>query len=687
VVGYSRLVGEYPFSAATALAGPLGPGTGGMEYPMVTITEPSAIVHEVGHNWFQGILASNERVFPWLDEGVNSFTENRVKAGLDSARAAAKRAKTPAAPGRTPSAAAADETTNALGLSNGLLRTFGADGLPSEALTDALWQASVSRGLHQPIAERSENFASVNYGTDVYLRAPATLRWLQAYLGAAQFDSCMHAYYRAWAFRHPQPADMLAAFSARSGQDLTWFFRDQLTTPIRPDAGLERLRVSDSIRVRVVNGSDSLLTVPVATVDAAGRVLAQRWTPLFREQGVISLPLDAAARAVVIDPKYQVPSIRRADDRIRLSGPLRKWNPVRVQPLLGFERWDRTALTWLPLLGANTTDKLMAGLYLSNSSLVQRRTRFQLAPLYSFGQNRVNGYGDLAHTIIGNGALAEITTAGRVARFERFLKLEPSLTLRWRPTGTVGLRQNAQIGVTLIRRDKGSASGADGGFGGARWARYGLTLGNALHRLTVNARFENFFAAALTERLGANILKADATYEYHYSKRRAVRLRAFGGRVVTQRRQDYFFLGLSGSPDYLRESVFLDRARISRALTAGPRQTDERDGAFRAWLPVLSNRWLATTNLEVELPKLPLTAYADLGATPGVTDSDVKTYYGAGLTFNALGNVLRIHLPIVGSNYAQDTPASWGDFSSNIRFALHLENWLPERQIRSQLAR
>ncbi len=58
---------------------------GGMEYPMITLIGTTSspfeldvvIAHEVGHNWFYGILGSNERDHAWMDEGINSFYEQR----------------------------------------------------------------------------------------------------------------------------------------------------------------------------------------------------------------------------------------------------------------------------------------------------------------------------------------------------------------------------------------------------------------------------------------------------------------------------------------------------------------------------------------------------------------------------------------------------------------------------------
>ncbi|MEC7863954.1 MAG: M1 family metallopeptidase, partial [Bacteroidota bacterium] len=81
---YSLWNGDYPYKHCTAVDGTIAAG-GGMEYPNVTIIGESGnakaleevIMHEVGHNWFYGMLGSNERDHPWMDEGINSHHELR----------------------------------------------------------------------------------------------------------------------------------------------------------------------------------------------------------------------------------------------------------------------------------------------------------------------------------------------------------------------------------------------------------------------------------------------------------------------------------------------------------------------------------------------------------------------------------------------------------------------------------
>ena len=74
---YSAKYLEYPWNTAYSIGGPVS----GMEYPGLTFNgyqEKNAslwmtISHEIGHSWYPMIVGSNERKYPWQDEGVNTF--------------------------------------------------------------------------------------------------------------------------------------------------------------------------------------------------------------------------------------------------------------------------------------------------------------------------------------------------------------------------------------------------------------------------------------------------------------------------------------------------------------------------------------------------------------------------------------------------------------------------------------
>src|SRR5688572_14583955 len=72
--------GKYPYDTYSIIQG----GDGGMEYPMCTLITGErsfgslvgVMAHEASHSWFQGVLASNESLYPWMDEGFTEFSSN-----------------------------------------------------------------------------------------------------------------------------------------------------------------------------------------------------------------------------------------------------------------------------------------------------------------------------------------------------------------------------------------------------------------------------------------------------------------------------------------------------------------------------------------------------------------------------------------------------------------------------------
>lgn len=177
----SEWLGTYPYSTATVVERPDETG-GGMEYPTITlISSPhnekeldALIHHEIGHNWFYGILGSNERTYPWMDEGMNTYYDNRYEKLIDS--------KTPKK------------------------QNFWSRRMPAQQ-TNALLDAVFRSQTDQPINLESSVFSAMNYGLMSYYKTAQWMQLLEQQLGTARFDSAMQAYYRLWTFKHPAPSD------------------------------------------------------------------------------------------------------------------------------------------------------------------------------------------------------------------------------------------------------------------------------------------------------------------------------------------------------------------------------------------------------------------------------------------------------------------------------------------------
>ncbi len=180
---YSGQVGEYPYSVVSVVQGPESFG-GGMEYPTITVISPSdtprdldyTIAHEIGHNWFYGILASNERSYPWMDEGINSFYENKYQAW--------KLHRKPVSP------------------------------------EQALLETMVAEKKDQPINTAAADFTEANYALIAYYKTAKWMEWLEKEMGPDVFRKAMQAYFTQWQFKHPQPADLKNALEISSGKSL-----------------------------------------------------------------------------------------------------------------------------------------------------------------------------------------------------------------------------------------------------------------------------------------------------------------------------------------------------------------------------------------------------------------------------------------------------------------------------------
>lgn len=217
---YSAAYLPYPWPIMTIIDPPPEAmfGAGGMEYATLVTTAGDSVfsrpgvrlpemvtIHEVGHNWFQGMLASNEPVEAWLDEGVNDWAVAKAMAELYG-------------PGAS------------------ILDWMGWEA-EMVALRRAIGEDPAA--LPGPIASAAYAFVdSAAYAEQSYATTQRALRTLEQLVGPSRFAAAMKAYARAWAFRHPTGRDLFDTLSKELDQDLTWFF-----APVFQQVGGLRLAV------------------------------------------------------------------------------------------------------------------------------------------------------------------------------------------------------------------------------------------------------------------------------------------------------------------------------------------------------------------------------------------------------------------------------------------------------------
>jgi hypothetical protein len=392
ILKYSQWNGDYPYNQVTAVDGTISAG-GGMEYPNVTVIGGVSnkeelevvIVHEVGHNWFYGILGSNERDFGWMDEGLNTLNEMRYVAS-----------KYPT-------------NTRLSDMVKGLAKKLGMMGLSHKDEGDLMYRCMASFGVDQPIQTLSTDFSSANYGGVMYQKTGLVFHYLKAYLGDSMFDVCMQAYFERWKFRHPQPEDFRAVLEETSGQNLGWLFDDLIDSRKVADYKIVGVRQSVGKSLVKVKSVGQINGPIVVQRIGNGAVAESVWvSPGKGGKKYPTVQLGASQSkfgvqkghrvtdTFVIDQNRMIPEVNRNNN---------VWSGEGRKTTLKFGTgndlpWERNRY-WLPAVGWNQYDRTMLGVVLHNTSLPAPKFRYTLVPMYSFGRKNLSGLGDISYNPLG----------------------------------------------------------------------------------------------------------------------------------------------------------------------------------------------------------------------------------------------------------------------------------------------
>jgi len=395
ILKYSQWNGDYPYNQVTAVDGTISAG-GGMEYPNVTVIGGVSnkeelevvIVHEVGHNWFYGILGSNERDFGWMDEGLNTLNEMRYVAS-----------KYPT-------------NTRLSDMVKGFAKKLGLLGLSHKDEGDLMYRCMASFGVDQPIQTASADFSSANYGGVMYQKTGLVFHYLKAYLGDSMFDVCMQAYFERWKFRHPQPEDLRVVLEETSGQNLGWLFDDLIESRKVADFKIVGVRQSmgkSHVKVKSVGRVHGPVVVQrIQNGEVAESVWVTPKTPNKKFTTTVELGSGAGGSkfgvqkgkvipdTFVIDANRMIPEVNRNNNVWASQGrkTTLKFGIGNNQP------WERNHY-WLPAVGWNQYDKTMIGVVLHNTSFQAPKFRYSLVPMYSFGRKNLSGIGDVSYNPLG----------------------------------------------------------------------------------------------------------------------------------------------------------------------------------------------------------------------------------------------------------------------------------------------
>ena len=288
----SSQFGQYPYSQFSVIQG----GDGGMEYPMCTMIlgrggkegTIGLIAHESFHNWYYGLLGSNEFKYPWMDEGFTTYAEEMI---MDSLLATHKH--------------------NPL---EGSYRAY-------RYMAKSDWEESMATPA---------DFFKTNraYGINSYSKGSITVHQLAYIVGDDVLMRSMKRYFDLWKFKHPNPNDFKRIVEKESGLELDWYFEHWVNTVNHIDYAIESVekdKKKTKVNLKRIGFMPMPLDIVVTLKDGTQKTY---YIPLGIMRGE-KAPENSMERIILADWPWTHPT-----NTIELDVPMKKIKSIAIDPSL-----------------------------------------------------------------------------------------------------------------------------------------------------------------------------------------------------------------------------------------------------------------------------------------------------------------------------------------------------------------
>ncbi len=332
----------------------------GMEYPMMVLCggfDPdyrTLLIHEMTHNWFQGMVGTNETYRAYMDEGFTQFYTADTYQFIDGPL-----------------------TIEAKPNSNYIERFTEPIRIVDDQIYTSYYNNTVTKNEEVTLNTHGDDYnGGIRHGGGYgqsYTKTAAMLKNLEYVLGRALFDKAMQAYFKQWKFAHPYPEDFRNSIIQYTGVDLNWFFDQWLETTKTIDYKIGKIKHKKNDVYEITFKRKGSMQMPIDFVvidinDSArhyyipntwfekptGATTLPRWIgwgPKLKPSYTATLNIGTKIKNVVIDPSYRLADVDMTNNskhgRVSLRFDSKVYNPpnwkrydMRVRPGLWYNGYD-----------------------------------------------------------------------------------------------------------------------------------------------------------------------------------------------------------------------------------------------------------------------------------------------------------------------------------------------------------
>lgn len=192
---------------------------------MATLIKNASVgtaVHEFMHSWYQGMMGTNESLYPWMDEGFTTYAENRITAWLNNNT-----------------------------------------GFAFEDDYDGYFYL-VKSGRQEPMSTHADHFnTNLAYSISSYSMGSIFMEQLGYIIGQQNLDKVLLRYYQLWKFKHPNPDDFIRVAEDVSGMQLQWYKQYWIYSTKTIDYALGDVNAAEDGNAAITIKRTGLMPMPV----------------------------------------------------------------------------------------------------------------------------------------------------------------------------------------------------------------------------------------------------------------------------------------------------------------------------------------------------------------------------------------------------------------------------------------
>ncbi|MBN3581812.1 M1 family metallopeptidase [Algoriphagus aestuarii] len=300
----SEHFGQYPYKQFSVIQG----GDGGMEYPMSTLVTGGrnlrglvgVMAHELAHSWYQGVIATNEALYPWMDEGFTSY-----------------------ASALTMSAIYQQSEDPLRGSYSGYYRL-------------------VKSGLEEPMSTHADHYHTNSaYSSAAYSKGAVFMAQMGYIIGEEARDRGLHRYWNDWKFKHPNVNDVIRVMEKESGLELDWYkeyfvyttktidygIKDVNPQGEKTDIVLERIGLMPmplDVVITYKDGTQEMVYLPLAIMrgekspeaGAPKRIVSEDWPWTNLTKKITINRKKSEIKSIEIDPSKRLADVEQENNKV-----------------------------------------------------------------------------------------------------------------------------------------------------------------------------------------------------------------------------------------------------------------------------------------------------------------------------------------------------------------------------------